>query len=209
LARAITRGGFSRGALQFLYKHAAKLDILVVWINCRIVRSWLADEDYGSIAAAVEILVEKGKFEPTVALGIAEAIEASVMHAQFVTVPILDARLQELRAEIRISAMSLESKLSASVQELKSTILAVEAKSDFKLGELESRIDLKLSGLESRVDRKWVELKSNLDRRFSELETRMERNKAELIRWVFLVMLGNVALSAGATAVLGAFKHIG
>ncbi len=120
-------------------------------------------------AAAVEILVEKGRFEPTVALCIAEAIEASVMHAQFVTVPILEARLQELRAEIRISAMSLESKLSASVQELRSNILAVEGK----------------------------------------LETRMERNKAELIRWVFLVMLGNVALSACATAVLSAFKHIG
>jgi hypothetical protein len=160
-------------------------------------------------AAAVEILIEKGRFEPTVALGITEAIEASVMHAQFVTVPILDARLQAITADIRISAMSLENKLSASVQELKSNILALEAKVDLKLGDLESGVDRKLGDLESRADRKLGELESKFDRRFGELETRMERHKAELVRWVFLVMLGNVALSAGATAMLSAFKHLG
>jgi hypothetical protein len=97
-------------------------------------------------AEAIEILIEKGRFEPEVALGIAEAIEASMMHAQFVTVPILDARLQELKAEIRLSQMSLE--------------------------------------------------------------TKMEGIKAELVRWVFLVMLGNVALTAGATALQDALKHL-
>jgi hypothetical protein len=97
-------------------------------------------------AEAIEMLIEKGRFEPEVALGIAEAIEASMMHAQFVTVPILDARLQELKAEIRISQMSLE--------------------------------------------------------------TKMEGIKAELVRWVFLVMLGNVALTAGATALQNALKHL-
>jgi hypothetical protein len=38
--------------------------------------------------ATVEILIEKAKFDPQVALGVAEAIEASMTHAQFVTVPI-------------------------------------------------------------------------------------------------------------------------
>ena len=51
---------------------------------------------------------------------IAEAIEASLVAAQFVTIPILDARLNELRAEMRIFLMSLENKLNASIQELKS-----------------------------------------------------------------------------------------
>src|ERR1700738_2892832 len=84
-------------------------------------------------AAAVEILIEKGRFEPEVALGIAEAIEASMMHAQFVTVPILDARLQELRAETRICLMSLESKLSASIQDLKSEMLRSHAELEVKM----------------------------------------------------------------------------
>jgi hypothetical protein len=110
-------------------------------------------------AEAVSILIEKGRFEPEVALSIAEAIEVSVVHAQFVTVPILDARVQELKAETRVSLMSLETKLSASIQELK-----------------------------------------------TELKTEMERTKADVVRWVFLAMLGSMALSAGATTVLKAFR---
>jgi hypothetical protein len=89
-------------------------------------------------AVAVELLIDKGGFEPRVALGIAEAIETSMMQAQIVTVPILDARLQELKAL---------------------------------------------------------------------LEIKIERTKAELVRWVFLVMLGNVALNAAAAAMLNALKH--
>jgi hypothetical protein len=126
-----------------------------------------------------------------VALGIAEAIEASMMYAQFVTVPILDARLHELRAETRIALMSLEAKVDRGFDEL-------EAKFDRKCGELEAKFDGRFGELDAKIDR-----------RYGELETAMERIKAELIRWVFLVMLGNVALTAGVTAVLNAFKHLG
>jgi hypothetical protein len=89
-------------------------------------------------AVAVELLIDKGGFEPRVTLGIAEAIETSMMQAQIVTVPILDARLQELKAL---------------------------------------------------------------------LEIKIESTKAELIRWVFVVMLGNVALNVAAAAVLNALKN--
>jgi len=91
-------------------------------------------------AEAVEILVSKGKFEPQVAIGIAEAIEVSMTLPQLVTVPILDARLDALRAEFKAD---------------------------------------------------------------------LERMKAELVRWVFLAMLGNFALGAGTAAVLNAFKSLG
>jgi hypothetical protein len=141
-------------------------------------------------AAAVEILIEKGRFEPEVALGIAQAIEASVMHAQFVTVPILDARLQELKAEMRIAGMGLESKVNAGDQSL-------EAKIDRRYGELDTKIDLKFGELDAKIDVK-----------FAELVTRIEQTKAELVRWVLLVMLANVALSAGLAAALNAFKSL-
>jgi hypothetical protein len=85
-------------------------------------------------AAAVEVLIRKSKFEPQVALGIAEAIDMAIQSAQLVTVPILDARLASLEAKV-------------------------------------------------------------------------EGVKGELVRWVFLVMLGNVALSAGVTAILNAVQR--
>jgi hypothetical protein len=89
-------------------------------------------------AVAVELLIDKGGFEPRVAVGIAEAIEAAMTQAQIVTVPILDARLQEFKAV---------------------------------------------------------------------LEIKIESTKVELIRWVFVVMLGNLALNVAAAAVFNALKH--
>jgi hypothetical protein len=115
-------------------------------------------------AATIGILVEKAKFEPEVALGVAEAIELAMTQAQFVTVPILDARLHEVRAEIRV----LEGKLDASIREHKADMQRLGAEVNAKLAEME----------------------------------------AKLVRWVFLVMLGNVALSLAANAVVNAFKAL-
>ena len=112
-------------------------------------------------AATVGILIEKSKFEPEVALGVAEAIELAMTQAQFVTVPILDARLAEIRAEMRV----LEGKLEASIQRLSA--------------ELNAKLDSKLAEMEAR-----------------------------LVKWVFVVMLGNVALSMAANMVLHAFKSL-
>ncbi len=78
---------------------------------------------------AVELLVNKARLEPDVALAFAEAIDMAISNAQLVTVPVLDTR-------------------------------------------------------------------------FAAVDAKIEKCKADLVRWVFLVMLGNVALSAGATAVL-------
>ena len=58
-------------------------------------------------AEAVEILVRKSRFEPEVALGVAEAIEVSINLAQLVTVPVLDARILELKTELETEFQAL------------------------------------------------------------------------------------------------------
>jgi len=126
-------------------------------------------------AATVEILLEKAKFEPEVALGVAEAIELAMTQAQFVTVPILDARLHGVSAEIRV----LEGKLDASIKEHKADMQRLSAELDAKLNAQAARMETKLAEME-----------------------------AKLVRWVFLVMLGNVALSLAATTILTAFKTL-
>jgi hypothetical protein len=85
-------------------------------------------------AEAVDILVRKSRFEPEVAIGIAEAIEVSINLSNLVTVPVLDSRLNEIKLE-------------------------------------------------------------------------MQKLHSDLVRWVFLAMLGNVALSTSAGAVLKLFSH--
>jgi hypothetical protein len=89
-------------------------------------------------AETVETLIKKSKFEPDVALGVAESIDMAITSANLVTVQILDARMAAL----------------------------------------EATLDAKLSSLE-----------------------------AHLVNWVLLVMLGNVALGAGTTAIINYLQH--
>lgn len=55
-------------------------------------------------AATVEILTHKAKFSPEVALAVAEAMDDAIgfyaRHTQPITVPILDARLGDLKSEL-------------------------------------------------------------------------------------------------------------
>ena len=69
-------------------------------------------------AQAVEILVRKARFEPDVALGVAEAMEVSITLAQLVTVPVLDARLQELKHELKAEMHALRAELEKTKAEL-------------------------------------------------------------------------------------------
>jgi hypothetical protein len=126
----------------------------------------------GLHAATVGILIEKSKFEPEVALGVAEAIELAMTQAQFVTVPILDARLQALSAELRVR----EGKLGA-----------------------EHKADTQRLGAEHKAD---------MQRLGAELNAKLAEMEAKLVRWVFLVMLGNVALSLAANTALNGFKAL-
>jgi hypothetical protein len=98
-------------------------------------------------AATVELLVNKARLEPDIALAFAEAMDMTLSNAQLVTVPLLDMRFAALDARF-------------------------------------AAIDARFTALEAKMDAK------------------IEKCKAELVRWVFLVMLGNVALSTGATAIL-------
>jgi hypothetical protein len=99
--------------------------------------------------------------------------------AQYVTVPILDARLHEVRAQIRV----LEGKLDASIKEQKADM---------------QRLAAEMNG---KIETKFAELNAKIDMKLAQMEAR-------LVRWVFLVMLGNVALSLAATTLLNAFKTL-
>ena len=164
---------------EFLCKHAMKLSILWKKWNLESLAVGLRTKMMAIHAATVGVLVDKGKFEPEVAIGVAEATDLAMTQAQFVTVPILDARLHEVRAEIRV----LEGKLDASIQSLRSDTerLRAEHKSDMQ------RLSAELN---------------------AELNAKLAQMEAKLVRWVFLVMLGNVALSLAANTILHALRDV-
>ena len=102
-------------------------------------------------AATVGILVEKAKFEPEVVLGVSEAIELAMTQAQLVTVPILDARLHEVSAEIRV----LEGKLDASTKEHKADLDAKLNVQSWKMDTQFAKMETKLAEMEAKLVR-WV-----------------------------------------------------
>ena len=78
-----------------------KLDIYAAFGRCII-----------AFHAVLKILVRKGRFEPEVALGVAEAIEISINLTQVVTVPVLEARLQDLRHDIKSDLAEVRSDMA-------------------------------------------------------------------------------------------------
>jgi len=74
-------------------------------------------------------------------------------------------------------------------------------------------LDARFAAFEAKIDARFAAAEAKTDARFVALEAKMnaalEKTKAEeLVRWVFLVMLGNVALSVAANAVVNALQHL-
>jgi hypothetical protein len=91
---------------------------------------------------------------------------------------------------------------------LQNAQLVTVAVLDARFAAFEAKIDARFAAAEAKTDARFAAI----DARFVALEAKMnaalEKTKAELVRWVFLVMLGNVALSVTANAVVNAFQHL-
>ena len=73
-------------------------------------------------------------------------------------------------------------------------------------------LDARFLAFEGRMDGRFAASNAEMKAGFASLEAKwsaaLEKTKAELVRWVFLVVLGNVALSLAANALLNAFQHL-
>ena len=141
-------------------------------------------------AATVDLLVQKAHLDPDTALAIATAIDMALQNAQLVTVAVLDARFAAFEAKIDARFAAFEAKVEA-------RFAASEAKMDARFAAAEAKTDVRFAAIDAR----FVALEAKMN-------AALEKTKAELVRWVFLVMLGNVALSVAANAVVNAFQHL-
>jgi hypothetical protein len=159
-------------------------------------------------AATVELLVQKAHLDPDTALAIATAIDMALQNAQLVTVAILDARFLAFEAKIDARFAASEGKIDMRFAAVDSRFGALEAKMDARFAASEAKIDVRFAAVDSRFGA----LEAKMDGRFAASEAKweaaLEKTKAELVRWVFLVMLGNVALSVAANALLNALQHL-
>jgi hypothetical protein len=63
--------------------------------------------------------------------------------------------------------------------------------------------------LDARLAASNAEMKAGFASSEANCSVALEKTKTEVVRWVFLVLLGNVALSLAANALLNALQHRG
>ena len=68
-------------------------------------------------------------------------------------------------------------------------------------------LDARVAQLEAKIDTRAAQLEAKIDTQVARLEVKIESVRAELVRWVFVAMLGNAVLSTIAAALLNAFEH--
>ncbi len=94
-------------------------------------------------AEMIDLLSAKGKFPTEQALVIAEAIDMAIEKAQFVTVPILDARFAAV--DVRFAAVDVHfAAADARTTRLEARMDSGFASVNARIDSLEARMDLKL-----------------------------------------------------------------
>lgn len=68
-------------------------------------------------------------------------------------------------------------------------------------------LDARFAAFESKMDARFAAVDARFEAFEARVDAKLQSLRAELVRWVFLVMLGNVALTAGAHAVLHALQR--
>lgn len=72
---------------------------------------------------------------------------------------------------------------------------------------LRAELRIAVAELDKEIELCKSELENKIEVTRSDVEKKFEGSKAERVRWVFLVMLGNVALTAGTTALVNMLQH--
>jgi hypothetical protein len=150
-------------------------------------------------AATVEHLVQKAHLEPDTALAIAAAIDMSLDNAQLVTIPAMDARFAASEAK-------MDARFTASEAKIDARFTASEAKIDARFAASEAKMETRFAAVDAKMETRFAAVDSRFTASEAKMEAALEKTRAELVRWVFLVMLGNVALSAAAHVLLNAIR---
>ena len=98
------------------------------------------------------------------------------------------------------------------------TRAGLETKIDTTRADLENKIDATRAYLENKIEATRVELENKIDVGFATLkemiagvrlstQVDLERMKAELVRWVFATIVGNVAIAAATALVVDVLRH--
>ena len=67
-------------------------------------------------------------------------------------------------------------------------------------------MEAKIDQLRLEMSAKFDQVNAKFDQQRAEFQASLERTKAELVRWVLVVILGNAAVTASITAIMNALR---
>ena len=124
-------------------------------------------------ALTVETLVKKGRLEPEVAVAVAEAMDQTIVHAELVTVPILDARLA-------ISKADFDARFAAFSAQVDARFAAFSAQVDVRFAAFSAQVDARFAAFSAEVDGRFEAFSATIDARFAALRSEFTAFKAEI-----------------------------
>ena len=158
-------------------------------------------------AETIELL--RGKFSMEQALVLAEAIERMVEKAQFVTVPILDARIATVNARIDTSEAKSGARIESVRAELIARIELVRAELIARIDAVETRLLARIESVRAELIARIESVEARLDARIDSLEAKLD---AKFERWttriIIVMVLSQAALGPIGMRVFEAMKEV-
>lgn len=166
--------------------------------------------------AALDVLTTKGRFAPEAARAIGEAMDLQIESSlgnlatkqQLTDAVVLSSK--QLADATALSSKQLADAAALFKQQLADTAAALNQRITDTAAELNQRItdtaavlDKKIADTAAVLDKKITDTAAALDQRISALSERVTEIKAELVRWVFIVAMGQLAAMAGIIRFLG------
>jgi uncharacterized coiled-coil DUF342 family protein len=138
--------------------------------------------------ATLDILTEKGGFNPQAARAIGEAIDLEIARSREASASKED--VSECRRSLRDEIGTLRAETDRNFAAVRAELGAVRAELKEDIGGLRAELKEDINGLRA-------ELKQNMSELQTEFKVGAQTNKAELVRWVFVVITGQFAMLLG------------
>ncbi|HUN72709.1 MAG TPA: hypothetical protein VMU52_10385 [Steroidobacteraceae bacterium] len=145
--------------------------------------------------ATLDILTEKGGFDPQAARAIGEAIDLEIARARDASATRED--LGECRRELSEEIGTLAIETDKSISELRLELGAFRTELKEAISALRTELKEDISALRTELKSDISALRAELKGDISELKVEMQSIKAGLVRWVFVVMMGQTATLLG------------
>jgi hypothetical protein len=153
--------------------------------------------------ATLDILTEKGGFNPEAARAIGEAIDLEIARSRDASATKEDVSecRRALRDEIGAQRAETDRNFAIVRGELKEAISALRAELKEEISGLRTELKADISSLRTELKEDIsglrAELKQNMGELRAESKVSAQTNKAELVRWVFVFIMGQFAMLLG------------